>query len=43
MGVECIDPRILDLDTSWEWLATLPGRFNPGEGALDTHWIGGWV
>jgi hypothetical protein len=26
-----------------EWLATRPGRFTPGEGALSTHWIGGWV
>jgi hypothetical protein len=26
-----------------EWSASRPGRFNPREGALGTHWIGGWV
>jgi hypothetical protein len=26
-----------------EWSASRPGRFNPGEGALGSHWIGGWV
>jgi hypothetical protein len=26
-----------------EWLASLPGRFIPGERAPGTHWIGGWV
>jgi len=26
-----------------EWSASRPGRFIPGEGAPDTHWIGGWV
>jgi hypothetical protein len=26
-----------------EWSASRPGRFNPGERAPDTHWIGGWV
>jgi hypothetical protein len=33
-----MDPRILDLGTSWS-----PGRFNPEETASGTHWIGGWV
>jgi hypothetical protein len=26
-----------------EWSASRTGRFTPGERALDTHWIGGWV
>jgi hypothetical protein len=26
-----------------EWFASRPGRFNPGERAPGTHWIGGWV
>jgi hypothetical protein len=26
-----------------EWSATCPGPFTPGERALCTHWIGGWV
>jgi hypothetical protein len=26
-----------------EWSASRPGRFNPGERAPSTHWIGGWV
>jgi hypothetical protein len=26
-----------------EWSASRPGRFNPGERASDTLWIGGWV
>jgi hypothetical protein len=26
-----------------EWSASRPSRFTPGESALDTHWIGGWV
>jgi hypothetical protein len=26
-----------------EWSASRPGRFNPGERAPGTHWIGGWV
>jgi hypothetical protein len=26
-----------------EWLASRLGRFNPGEKAPVTHWIGGWV
>jgi hypothetical protein len=26
-----------------EWSAPRPGRFTPGERALGTHWIGGWV
>jgi hypothetical protein len=25
------------------WSASWPGRFTSGEGAPDTHWIGGWV
>jgi hypothetical protein len=26
-----------------EWSASRPDRFTPGERALGTHWIGGWV
>jgi hypothetical protein len=26
-----------------EWSASRTGRFNPGEGATSTHWIGVWV
>jgi hypothetical protein len=26
-----------------EWSASRPGRFNPGETALGTYWIGVWV
>jgi hypothetical protein len=26
-----------------EWSASHPVRFNPGESAPGTHWIGGWV
>jgi hypothetical protein len=26
-----------------EWPASRPGFFTPGERALGTHWIGGWV
>jgi hypothetical protein len=26
-----------------EWSASRPCRFNPGESATGTHWIGGWV
>jgi hypothetical protein len=26
-----------------EWSASRSGRFTPGERALSTHWIGGWV
>jgi hypothetical protein len=27
----------------WEWSASRPGRFTPGERARGTHCIGGWV
>jgi hypothetical protein len=26
-----------------QWSASRSGRFNPGERAPGTHWIGGWV
>jgi hypothetical protein len=26
-----------------EWSVSCPGRFIPGERALTTQWIGGWV
>lgn len=34
---------ILDLGNRWEWPASRPFRFIPGETAPDTHWIGGWT
>jgi hypothetical protein len=34
-----IDPRILDIGTSWRSVVTSL----PGIRALNTHWIGGWV
>jgi hypothetical protein len=44
-GVDvCIDPRILDLGTSWsEWSALLSCCLTPGERAPGTHSIGSWV
>jgi hypothetical protein len=36
-------PLILGLGTRWRWSASRSGRFTPKEGALGTHWIGGWV
>jgi hypothetical protein len=42
-GSGCIDPRFLDLGTSWEWSPSHLDRFTPGERAPHTHWIGGWV
>jgi hypothetical protein len=26
-----------------EWSASCPCRFNPGERAPGTHWLGGWM
>jgi hypothetical protein len=43
MGSGRIDPYFLDLGTSWEWSATRPGRFTPGERAPSIHCIEGWV
>jgi hypothetical protein len=41
-GSECIDPRILDLGTSWRYVVSLhPGRFIPRERAPGTYWIVG--
>jgi hypothetical protein len=41
MGGGCMDPRFLDLGTSWR---SRPCRFTPGERALGTtHWIEGSV
>jgi hypothetical protein len=39
MGSGCIDPRSLDLGTSWRWAIS----FTPVERATGTNWIGGWV
>jgi hypothetical protein len=36
-------PRFLDRGTSWDWSASRPSRFSPGERAPGTQWIGGWV
>jgi hypothetical protein len=39
-----IAPRILDRGTNGgKWSASCPGSFTPGETALGTLWIGGWV
>jgi hypothetical protein len=41
---ECIERRFFDLGTvGGEWSASLLTRFIPGERALGTHLIGGWV
>jgi hypothetical protein len=40
-GCGCIDPHFLNLGTSWEWSASRPGRFIPGEKSPGTHSIGG--
>jgi hypothetical protein len=38
-----INPRILDLGTSWRELSSSrPGRFTPRKRTPGTHWIGGW-
>jgi hypothetical protein len=43
-GSGCIDPHFLDLGTiGGEWSASHRGCFTPGERALCTHWIEGWV
>jgi hypothetical protein len=34
---------ILDLGTSWRWVASCPVRFTPGETLPGTHPTGGWV
>jgi hypothetical protein len=40
----CIDPRFLDLGTSWRLVVSCKaGRFTPVEKAPGTYWIGGWV
>jgi hypothetical protein len=44
MGEWSITPPFLtSLPGGDEWSASGPGRFNPGERAVGTHWIGGWV
>jgi hypothetical protein len=43
-GSGCIDPRILDLGTSWRLVVSfIPRPPYPRESAPGTHWIGGWV
>jgi hypothetical protein len=37
-GSGCIDPRTVNLRTSWMWSASRPCRFTPS-----THWIVAWV
>jgi hypothetical protein len=39
-GSGCVDSRFLDLDSSWRWVVSFTP---PGERALGTHLIGGWV
>jgi hypothetical protein len=43
-GSESIAPSFLTsaLDGG-EWSASRPGRLTPGEIAVGTHWMGGWV
>jgi hypothetical protein len=38
-----IAPHVLDLDTSWDWSASCPGRFIREERVSGIHWIGDWV
>jgi hypothetical protein len=39
-----IDPRILDIGTSWSWVVSFtPWPLYPRERAPDAHWIGGWL
>jgi hypothetical protein len=43
-GSGCIDPRFLDLSTSWRRVVSFTFRpLYPQERAPSTHWIGGWV
>jgi hypothetical protein len=38
-----IDPRFLDLGTSWRWVVSFtPRPLYPGQSAPGTNWIGGW-
>jgi hypothetical protein len=37
-----MEPHFLDLGTRWK-SASRSGRFNPGEKASGTLWIGGWM
>jgi hypothetical protein len=40
----CIDPRFLDLGTSWRWMVRFtPGLLYPRGKSPGTHWVGGWV
>jgi hypothetical protein len=44
LGDVGIAPRVPNLGTcAGEWSASRPGRFIPGEKALRTHFIEGWV
>jgi hypothetical protein len=36
-------PFLISALDGGEWSASRPCRFIPGERALGTHWIGGWV
>jgi hypothetical protein len=44
-GSGCIDPRFLDLGTSWRCAVNFTPRtlYPPGKRSPGTHWIGGWV
>jgi hypothetical protein len=41
----CIDPRSLNLATSWRWVVSFMSRplYPRGPPPPTTHWIGGWV
>jgi hypothetical protein len=38
-----IAPFLTSAPDGDEWSASPPGRFNPGENAPGTHWVGSWV
>jgi hypothetical protein len=43
-GVNVLEPRILDLGTSWRRVISFTTRsLYSGESAHDTQWIGDWV
>jgi hypothetical protein len=44
LGSGCIDPRFLDLGTSWSTVINFtPGQLYPVERAPGSNWIGGWM
>jgi hypothetical protein len=43
MGIGRIDPRFLELGTTWRGQLHAPVTLPPGTEPPGTHWIGGWV